>query len=378
MRKVLDFLPRIAPLWAAAAGAVLTLLGIWPCIALYEATRTNEAAGFLLFLLFAPIIFFVVLLVLTYPLLRLLERLESDLSRLVACLVPFALFLAMRGVPNLFSLALIGFVAAWAYIYVGRTHADEQDREEFVNEMSREVDVTPGFLGNFPSPLWNKLTLILDRYQTSPAVEGVADGFRFTVLELKHGGWGINNHDDIFVTTFFIVAIPKSKPGRVVTWHPADCEVSVDKAFVYLARPGKRARPGEWQSFVNKTIKVVESLKTREQTAGKVHRPTFRPKGDGVLMSALYAILFLAVTLLAIGFGLATMLGWVDYRTGCLAHSTAAKCLDIKQTYSVIDAILRGGTFVLLGLLPAFGFLDSLRRIRTLRDIQDEVDQTWK
>jgi len=95
-------------------------------------------------------------------------------------------------------------------------------------------------------------------------------------------------------------------------------------------------------------------------------------------MSALYAILFLAVTLLAIGFGLATMLGWVDYRTGCLAHSTAAKCLDIKQTYSVIDAILRGGTFVLLGLLPAFGFLDSLRRIRTLRDIQDEVDQTWK
>jgi len=244
-----------------------------------------------------------------------------------------------------------------------------------MNEKPREVEVTPGFLMAFPWPLWDKLTLRLVSHQTLPAIEGWQDGFRFTILELKHDDYGFNSEGgDTAVTTFFIVAIPESQKGRVVGWKPADCEVSVDDAFVYLARPSKQARPREWRDLINKTIKVVDSLKTREETAGKPRRPTFRPKGSGVFITALEGIFFLGLTVLLIHHGVVTMVGW-DYRTGCFAFSTAAQCLEINHAYSFVDAILKGGAVLLISVIVAFGAFGSLHRIKTLRRIKDDAEQ---
>jgi len=127
------FFSRLAPHWAAAASAVSALLGIWPCIVL-ESSPHSPLHNSLVLLIFAPVIFFVVLLPMTFTLVRLLERLESNMTRSVICLIPVAAFLVMSGVPNTFSLVLIGFVSAWSYIYVRRTRTDAQDREEFFNE----------------------------------------------------------------------------------------------------------------------------------------------------------------------------------------------------------------------------------------------------
>lgn len=229
---------QLAPHWVAGAVAVSVLLGIWPCLEMLDAARAARDGWAPLILL--PIIFIVVSLALIYPLLWLLRQLESGLARSLVCLLPFAAFLALRGASHLFSLALIGFAAAWTYRYVSRTHADAQDREVFnFDEKVRDIMVTPGFLQTFPAPLWDKLTLNGVRHTYGlQALEGWQDGFQFTVLELAHEGWGfIKDHDSIVETTFFMVAIPKAQQGRVVTWQPADCDVSVDQAFAYLARP---------------------------------------------------------------------------------------------------------------------------------------------
>lgn len=136
MQSVHDsFISRLAPHWVAAAVAVAALLGLWPCIELYKDTVPGSAgAGWIPFLIIAPIIFSVLLLVLTYPLVWLLGRLESDLARSLVCLVPVGAFLARHGVPNLFCLVLIGFVTASAYIDVRRRRANAHDRKEFLHE----------------------------------------------------------------------------------------------------------------------------------------------------------------------------------------------------------------------------------------------------
>ena len=126
---------QLAPHWIAAAGAVSALLGIWLCLSFYKETVAGSAgAGWGFFLIFSPIVFFVALLVLTFPLIWLLGRLESDLARAVVCVVPVGAFLLIQGVPNLFSLGLIGFVAVSIYTDVKRKRTDAQDREAFFDD----------------------------------------------------------------------------------------------------------------------------------------------------------------------------------------------------------------------------------------------------
>jgi len=215
-------------------------------------------------LVLLPIVWVVVSLAVVYPMLWLLRWFESPLARWMVCLTPPFAFLAIRGTPNLVSALLIGVAAVWTHRFIRRSREDRQDVDAFVfDENCCDIAVSPGFLQTFPAPLWNKLGLNGIRHTYGlHAIEGMEDGHHFMVLELAHEGWGlIRDHDSELYTSFFIVAIPKAQQGRVMGWRPADFEVSVDDAFVYLARPGKKVRPRDWQSLINTTIRVVESLR---------------------------------------------------------------------------------------------------------------------
>lgn len=232
-----------------------------------------------------------------------------------------------------------------------------------MTDKPREIPLTPGLLKSFGQPLWDKLDL--ESLQPLSAIEGTQDGHRFFIVELRHRdfGWMAGNGRSA-VTTFFIVAIPESVPGRVPGWCPADAQVAVDRAFAYLARPGRQIRPGEWRDRIQQTIKLVESLKTDQDAAGQIRVPTYRPVGPGVLSHRITALLALIVGVLVIGYGLANLVGLVDYRTGCLAHSVAPRCLNTQQTYHFAESLRAGGKSLLLGLFALWVAHDSRERAR--------------
>lgn len=96
-----------------------------------------------------------------------------------------------------------------------------------MNERAKEIDITPDFLKNFPDPLWNKLDL--EDCKPLSAIEGVQDGYRFTIMELEHRDFGLlADNGKRAVTTFFVVAIPEAAADCYVSWRPVGTQVSSD------------------------------------------------------------------------------------------------------------------------------------------------------
>ena len=65
-----------------------------------------------------------------------------------------------------------------------------------------------------------------------------------------------------------------------------------------------------------------------------------------------------------VGYGLAHMVGLLDYRTGCLRGSTKPRCLETAHGYSVPGALIAGGKFVLAGGFLVWGAHFTRTRVR--------------
>jgi predicted RNA-binding protein with TRAM domain len=240
-----------------------------------------------------------------------------------------------------------------------------EEQSSLMNEKPREIKVSSDYLDKFTKPLWDRFEC--DDVKPLSAIEGFEDEYQFTLLDIKHQGVGFLHGDgSTVVTTFVIVAIPDAQAGRVVTWHPNDCQVSVDESFVYLARPQKRARPGEWQDLIQMTIKVVESLKTRDETAGQPSARTYRPMGSSVFTLGLnIVILLLFGALLIYGAG-CYMLGIEDYRDSAM------------EVYSRSGAIFAGSKLLLAGIFCIFGAIYFYRQIVNRRRNEADVQADLK
>lgn len=99
-----------------------------------SAGKPEQGFGWFAFLIFAPIAFAIVLGVLTPLLVWVLSRLSNPGAKAAACLLPAAVFWAKHGMPNLFCLGLIGFVAVTAYVDATRRRADARDRSAFFDD----------------------------------------------------------------------------------------------------------------------------------------------------------------------------------------------------------------------------------------------------
>ncbi|EHR73668.1 hypothetical protein BurJ1DRAFT_4883 [Burkholderiales bacterium JOSHI_001] len=402
----------LSPAWTAAAAAVAALLGWWPCHLLHQELWVRQAgAGGFILAIYAPIAFFVVYIVSLFPLIWLLRRQRSLRARGALCLLPAGVVLAVNGLPGLFGLAWVLLMAAGVYVDTARRQADGRDLKVFlagnkriaysaladvpyghqatldrpitdklaVNTpligQPRPGPVAKGLVKGYDKPLWDRLEC--ENPEPLSVTEGLEDGHHYTVMDLRHVGFGLRGDNGAtVVTTFFIVAIPEAVKGRVVTWQPPGWDVSVDVGFVYMAKPQKQVRPGEWRGLIQQTIKVLESLKTRDAAGDQVRAPTYRPRGHGVALNLFNAAACLLVGGLLIGFGLANMVGLVDYRTHCLRGSTEARCLDTQHGYSVPGALIEGGKFALAGafLLWCAHHSRTQARRRQRNDAQQQAD----
>ena len=234
-----------------------------------------------------------------------------------------------------------------------------------MSKKAREIEISDDYLNKFPLPLWYKLDL--ESCKPLSAIEGEQDGVQFAIIDLQHRAYGLfadNGATD--VTTFFITAIPEGIAGRQVSWRPVDCDVSVDKEYVYLAKPGKPVRPKEWRHLIQLTIDVGNSLESPSQTAGVLHAPerTYRPVGGGVFINGFWGVVCLVVSVLLVGTGLGIMFGFIDYRPDCAPGSPASVCKVTMTVYRFTEAIKIGLQYVFGGAFMFLGVLYFRERVR--------------
>lgn len=167
-----------------------------------------------------------------------------------------------------------------------------------MNDKTREIPVGENFLRGFMRPLWDGLGL----WHCEPlsAIEGVQEGFPFTIIEIRHDEFGRGQHGKS-ETTFFVVRVPKATERRMITWRPDGYDVLFARDLVYLAQPGMKARPKDWRQLIQLTIEVAKSL--NEVPADLVSRPlprTYTPVGPTTITIVLGVILFIVVTIIEV------------------------------------------------------------------------------
>lgn len=191
-----------------------------------------------------------------------------------------------------------------------------------------------GLLQKFPDPLWDRIDL-RDCKPVS-AIEGSLDGFRYFILEVDHScGNGRRA-----TTTFYVVEIPDAIAGRLISWTPSGCEASVGGLYVYVAKPGKKARPREWRESIEATIKTVESLKSPVRRKGVPRKKPSPSWWEAWSIRDWFgAFTATGFALLLVAGGIATMVGWIDYRPEC-GNPDSIQC--ITSTWRAWDAIKEG------------------------------------
>lgn len=201
----------------------------------------------------------------------------------------------------------------------------------------RRIPVTRDLLRKFPAPLWDRLDL--RDCKAVMVIEGTLDGFRYFILDIDHSyGYG---HRGATTTTFFVVEIPDSVQGRLVSWSPTGFEVSVGGLYVYLAKPGKKVRPGEWRESIEATIKTVECLKSpvRRKGVPRAKKSNSFSSVAELIPDSLRGFVTTGIALLLVAGGIATMVGWIDYRPEC-EYPESIRC--ITSTWRAWDAFKEG------------------------------------
>ncbi len=272
--------------------------------------------GELLFLLMfmGPITFFAVMVPASLILGAILRRIETT-SRYIAILVLGGLFPLIAGVPGLFGLAVVAAFSCLAWSTVRKEQSVARERDDFESEAKpREVDIGPGFLDSFPDPLWGRLDL--DDCEPLWAIEGEQDGAPYMIVEVAHDQFGLmaDGHGQA-KTTFILAAIPASITGREVTWRPPGCHAWADSKYVYVAMPGRQAKPSTWRAMIASAFRTVGGLQQRSANAGKARagqRP-YRAVGGGFAVQAFRCAKLLLMALALLWGGLTPIFGWTGW-----------------------------------------------------------------
>lgn len=308
-----DQLAPLSPVWTGTATALASLYGLWPAMGMLRGTGQRGEILFLLMFV-GPITFFIVMIPATVMLCAIFRRIGTAYRSFIL-LVLAGLFLAVAGVPGLFGLSVVAVTAWLSWGTARKEQAIVRERDVFGSEgKPREVEIGPDFLAAFHDPLWSRLNL--DDCKPLWAIEGVQDGAPYMIIEMSHAPFGLlaNEHSQA-KTTFILAAIPASISGRHVTWRPPGYQAWADSKYVYLAVPGKQAKPSAWRTTIAGAFHTVGAL---QQAAANAARPragarAYRAVGGGFAVQAFRCAKMLVLALALLWGGLAPMFGWMEF-----------------------------------------------------------------
>ncbi len=383
-----DDAPLSAALTAAAAIAA-SLLSLLLCERVFS-DMTN-GADWLVLIIVAPFAFSAFLLLGLIPLALLLKKLPGEHVGWAICLLLAGVLLKVNGVPGLFGLGVVLFVAVSVYIGTARDIAHKAGLKALTDDGApqrgasarnslKKVVVNRDALKAYDMPLWERLEY--DKVSLLSGYEGVREGYAFRVLDLQHAEFGFrSDHGKYVKTTFFIIAIPDAIKGRTVTWQPNGWDVSVDKDFLYMARTRKRIGAQAWPDMLQKAVKAVASLRTqaqmREKPGARRNTRTYRPIGIGVVLSTLSSWLAFAFGVVVLAYSVAIMSGVVDYRNDCQSGKAVANCSDARQPHTLKVALHVGAKMAIPGIFLIAGAYylreQAQRRRRNNANVQADV-----
>jgi len=94
---------ELEPIWGASVAAVSTLFGLWPVLNLYQVLISSPGGGgvgWFVFLIFAPLAFGIVVVIVVYALGFLLCEVGGTLARTMICSAMVLFFLLINGIPH--------------------------------------------------------------------------------------------------------------------------------------------------------------------------------------------------------------------------------------------------------------------------------------
>lgn len=305
-------LAPLSPLWTGAVTAMASLYGLWPGM---DMSRGPGQRGEILFFLmfFGPVMFFVVMLPATAVLQVIFRRIEPVYRSFIA-LALAGLFPVVAGVPGVFGLLVVAVFGCLAWAYARKDQAIERERDDFASEEKpREVEIGSDFLAAFPDPLWSRMDL--DSCEALWAIEGEQDGAPYMIIEISHDPFGLmaNEHAQA-TTTFFLAPIPASIPGRQLSWQPPGYHAWADRKYVYLALPGKQAKPSTWRATIASAFHTVGALRQPAADArSRAGRRPYSAVGGGFTVQVFRCAKMLVLALALLWGGLAPIFGWMEF-----------------------------------------------------------------
>ena len=176
--------------------------------------------------------------------------------------------------------------------------------------MATTITPSRDYLKKFAAPLWDLLDL--EYCMPLSIIEGEREGYTFIIIDMRHDAFGLLGDDQsTAISTFFIVAHQKKITQPRISQPLLDFQVSADKQHVYLARPSKKVRPGEWEDTLKKAMNVADNLVevSTTETNQKSFPATYRPVGAGAFVQAFWALVFLLFSILFLIVGLMGLFG---------------------------------------------------------------------
>ncbi len=279
---------KLHPAWNAGIASVAYLLTL-PLMGLIYASQIKKAGMFYVEILFSVWVVFPLLMLAGYLILKtVIQQIDSSEIRTAILALCASAIMAWHGMPGWFAMLCGAGIIASIYSVQIKTWNDAVALERFDADSGR-VDAPPGFLAQFGNPLWRVAGLTETRAVS--IVEGVRQGYPFTVLELEHRSMKLTQDRGTDITTVFILKLDRSSDhwqnnvfhGIAATvWVAAGMATNVQHAH---PAPAPRPRTMADQKMQMLWLVVAGMLPALEWMSG------LAITGQAVLASALHGCL---------------------------------------------------------------------------------------
>lgn len=191
--------------------------------------------------------------------------------------------------------------------------------------MAEQIPPSREYLQQFESPLWELLDL--EDCKPLTIIEGTRAHFPFIVIEMQHAAYGpFSDNGKTTTSTFFVVRHGQPAGAKLHTSPSQSYQVSTDRDCVYLVIPGKKVRPGAWETMLGQACNVAMSLADHGATwDNQVTRGrSYTPAGAGVLIYACWFLISLSFAILSFVFGIGGLLGMTKLDSNKSASTSLA------------------------------------------------------
>lgn len=136
--------------------------------------------------------------------------------------------------------------------------------------MADRLAPPPGLMDRFSEPPWK--TARLEDVRPLWIVEGVFEGYRYTVIQTAHDSISLlprRSQRYNSGTTFFVIELPERLRGQVVTTrsYPPYHVVVADDRHLYVAALGKRPPIAKWKEWLKTAADAADRMQSAPSAA---------------------------------------------------------------------------------------------------------------